>query len=296
VALLTLALGIGANTAIFSFVDGLLLRPLPYKDANRIVRVLEKPPLFDRNGISTLNFLDWQKDNAVFDFMAAQTGGSTTLTGDGDPVQLRGARVSAHFFDIFGIQATLGRTFLPDEDQPGKDKVVVLSHALWVSQFGADQSIINPKVSLDNEPYTVVGVLPAGGAFDRAFSQLWRPLAFQPSNMTRNFHWLTSFARLKDGVSLEQAKANMDTIGARIERDFPQSNKGWGVIVERYADTLIGPQLRTSLLVLLTATGLVLLIGCANLANLSLAACLVNVRWPSGRRSGPGARGWSVNF
>jgi len=271
VALLTLALGIGANTAIFSFVDGLLLRPLPYKDANRIVRVLEKPPLFERNGISTLNFLDWQKDNTVFDFMAAQTGGSMTLTGDRDPVQLRGARVSAHYFDIFGIKATLGRTFLPDEDQAGKDKVVVLSHALWVSQFGSDPSIINRKVSLDNEPYTVVGVLPAGSAFDRAFAQLWRPLAFAPSNMTRNFHWLTSFARLKEGVSFEQARANMNTIGARIEKDFPESNKGWGVIVERYAETLIGPQLRTSLLVLLTATGLVLLIGCANLANLSLA-------------------------
>ena len=271
VALLTLALGIGANTAIFSFVDGLLLRPLPYKDANRIVRVLEKPPLFERNGISTLNFLDWQKDNTVFDFMAAQTGGSMTLTGERDPVQLRGARVSAHFFDIFGIKATLGRTFLPDEDQLGKDKVVVLSHALWVSQFGSDPSIINRKVSLDDEPYTVIGVLPAGGAFDRAFAQLWRPLAFVPSNMTRNFHWLVSFARLKEGVSFEQARANMNTIGARIEKDFPESNKGWGVIVERYADTLIGPQLRTSLLVLLTATGLVLLIGCANLANLSLA-------------------------
>ena len=271
VALLTLALGIGANTAIFSFVDGLLLRPLPYKDANRIVRVLEKPPLFERNGISTLNFLDWQKDNTVFDFMAAQTGGSMTLTGEHDPVQLRGARVSAHFFDIFGIKATLGRTFLPGEDQLGKDKVVVLSHALWVSQFGSDPTIINRKVSLDNEPYTVVGVLPAGGAFDRAFAQLWRPLAFQPSNMTRNFHWLVSFARLKEEVSFEQARANMNTIGARIEKDFPESNKGWGVIVERYAETLIGPQLRTSLLVLLTATGLVLLIGCANLANLSLA-------------------------
>ncbi len=271
VALLTLALGIGANTAIFSFVDGLLLRPLPYKDASRIVRVLEKPPLGERNGISTLNFLDWQKDNTAFDFMAAQTGAAMTLTGAHDPIQLRAARVSARYFDIFGIRAAVGRTFLPGEDQPGKDKVVVLSHALWVSQFGSNPSIIESKVSLDNEPYIVVGVLPAGGAFDRAFAQLWRPLAFEPSNMTRNFHWLTSFARLKEGVSLEQARANMNTIGARIERDFPESNKSWGVIVEGYADTLIGPQLRTSLLVLITATGLVLLIGCANLANLSLA-------------------------
>jgi len=150
VALLTLGLGIGANTAIFSFVDGLLLRPLPYREADRIVRMLEKPPRGDRNGISTLNFLDWQKDNQVFDFMAAQTGGGATLTGVSDPVQLRGARVSAHYFDIFGIQAALGRTFRPDEDQLGKEKVVILSHVLWVNQFGGDPSIVNRTILLDN--------------------------------------------------------------------------------------------------------------------------------------------------
>jgi putative ABC transport system permease protein len=271
VAVLTLALGIGANTAIFSFVDGVLLRPLPYPEADRIVRVLEKPPRGDRNGISTLNFLDWQKDNAVFEFMAAQTGGGATLTGSGEPVQLRGARVSAHYFDIFGIRVERGRTFLPDEDQRGKDHVVILSHVLWVNQFGADPSIVNRTILLDNEPHTVIGVLPAGSAFDRAFNQLWRPLAFEPSNMTRNFHWLVSFARLKPGVSLQQAQANMSAIGSRIERDFPDSNKGWGVIVERYADTLVGTDMRTALLVLMTATSLVLLIGCANLANLALA-------------------------
>ena len=278
VAVLTLALGIGANTAIFSFVDGLLLKPLPYPNADRIVRVLEKPPRGDRNGISTLNFLDWQKDNAVFDFMAAQSGGGATLTGVSDPVLLRGARVSAHFFDIFGVKAALGRTFLPDEDQLGKDKVAVLSHVLWVNQFGADPAVLNRTILLDNVPHTVVGILPAGSAFDRAFNQLWRPLAFEPSNMTRDFHWLTSFARLKPGVSLEQAKANMDAIGTRIEKDFPDSNKNWGVVTERYGDTIIGPELRTSLLVLMTATGLVLLIGCANLANLALARGLSRAR------------------
>ncbi len=271
VAILTLALGVGGNTAIFSFVDGVLLKPLPYRDADRIVRVLEKPPRGDRNGISTLNFLDWQKDNTVFEFMAAQTGGPATLTGSGDAVQLRGARVSPHYFDIFGIQAARGRTFLPDEDQAGKDGVVILSHALWVSQFGADSGIVNRTILLDNRPHIVIGILPAGSAFDRAFNQLWRPLAFEPSNMTRNFHWLVSFARLKPGVTLQQAQANMSAIGSRIERDFPDSNKGWGVIVERYGDTLVGQQMRTALLVLMTATGLVLLIGCANLANLALA-------------------------
>ena len=271
VAVLTLALCIGANTAIFSFVDGVLLRPLPYRDADRIVRVLEKPPRGDRNGISTLNFLDWQRDNAVFDFMAAQTGGAATLTGNGEPMQLRGARVSARYFDIYGIRAERGRTFLPGEDERGKHHVALLSHVLWVNQFGADPSIVGRTILLDNEPHTVIGVLPAGSAFDRAFNQLWRPLAFEPSNMTRNFHWLVSFARLKQGVSLQQAQAYMNAIGARIERDFPDSNKGWGVIVERYGDTLVGSDMRTALLVLMTATALVLLIGCANLANLALA-------------------------
>jgi putative ABC transport system permease protein len=271
VALVTLALGIGANTAIFTFVDGILLKPLPYENADRIVRVLEKPPRGERNGISALNFLDWQNGNDVFDFMAAQTGGGATLTGVAEPVLLRGGRVSSAYFDIFGIKAERGRTFLPGEDQAGKDHVVILSHALWVSRFGADPSILNRTILLDNEPHTVVGVLPAGSAFDRAFNQFWRPLAFEPSNMTRNFHWLTSFARLKKGVSLEEAKSHMNVIGARIERDFPASNKGWGVVVERYSDVIVGQDTRTALSVLMIATGMVLLIGCANLANLALA-------------------------
>jgi len=145
VAILTLALGIGANTAIFSFVDGVLLRPLPYPDADRIVRVLEKPPQGERNGISTLNYLDWHNDNTVFDFMAAQSGGGATLGGVSEPVQLRMGRVSARYFEIYGIKAALGRTFLPDEDQPGKDKIVIISNALWVSQFGQQKRPVGQR-------------------------------------------------------------------------------------------------------------------------------------------------------
>jgi putative ABC transport system permease protein len=293
VAILTLGLGIGANTAIFSFVDGVLLKPLPYPEPDRIVRVLEKPPRGERNGISTLNFLDWQKDNAVFEYMAATSGGGATLGGISDPVQLRGGRVSARYFDIYGIKAALGRTFLPGEDQLGKNKVVILSNALWVSQFGSDPNIVNKTILLDNESHIVIGVLPAGGAFDRAFNQIWRPLAFEQSNMTRNFHWLTSFAKLKSGVSLQQAKANMDAIGKRIEHDYPDSNKGWGVVVERYADTLIAPDLRSALLVLLVATGMVLLIGCANLANLALVRGISREREVAVRAS-LGARRWQL--
>jgi putative ABC transport system permease protein len=271
VALATLAIGIGANTAIFSFVDGVLLKPLPYEHAERIMRVLEKPPGGGRNGISTLNYLDWQRENTVFEFMAAQTGGSVTLTGVSEPVELRGALVSPRYFDIFGIKPPLGRTFADGEDQPGKNHVAVLSHAMWESRFGADPKIIGRSILLEGEPYTVVGVLPAAGAFDRGYAQIWRPLTFEPQNMTRNFHWFGSFARLKPGVTLQQARAQMDTIGARIARDYPDSNKDWGVVVEPFSEILVGSQLRQSLYVLLAAVGMVLLIGCANLANLALA-------------------------
>jgi putative ABC transport system permease protein len=278
VALLTLAIGIGANSAIFSCVDGVLLKPLPYRDADRILRVLEKPPGGLRNGISALNYLDWQKQNNVFEYMAAQTGGSVTLSGISEPVQLRGARVSAHYFDIFGIKAALGRTFLPGEDELGKEHVAVLSHRLWESQFGADPGIIGRKLILDGQPTIVIGVLPAGGVFDRAYSQIWRPLAFEPQNLTRNFHWLTSFAILKPGVTLAQARSQMDAIGAHIAKDYPDSNKGWGVIAERYADVIVGPDQRRALWILMSAVGMVLLIGCANLANLTMARAATRER------------------
>ncbi len=271
VAVATLAVGIGANTAIFSFVDGVLLKPLPYADADRIVRVLEKPPGGGRNGISTLNYLDWAKENKVFEYMAAQTGGSVTLTGVEEPVRLREFQVSAHYFDIFVIKPVLGRTFAPGEDQTGKDHVAVISNALWSTQFGADPKLVGRTILLDGVPTTVIGILPAGGAFDRGYAQIWRPLAFEPENMTRNFHWFGAYAKLKRGVTLKQAQAQMDAIGARIAKDYPDSNKGWGVAVDRFSETIVGSGLRRALYVLLTAVGMVLLIGCANLANLSLA-------------------------
>ncbi len=278
VSILTLAIGIGANTAIFSFVDGILLKPLPYRDADRILRVLEKPPGGGRNGISTLNFLDWQKQNTVFEYMAAQTGGSVALTGVSEPVELRGSRVSAHYFDIFGIKAVLGRTFAADEDQAGKERVAMLSHQLWESRFGADPGVIGKKILLNGQPHDVIGVLPAGGAFDRAYAQIWRPLAFEPENMTRNFHWMGSYALLKRGVTLEQARAEMDGIGARIAQAYPDSNKGWGVTIDRFADIVVGPGLRRSVWVLMAAVGMVLLIGCVNLANLMMSRAATRER------------------
>jgi putative ABC transport system permease protein len=198
---------------MFSLVNGMLLRPLPYPDPDRIVRVLERLPSGGLTGVSTLNYLDWTKQNTVFEYMAAEAGWRATLTGGPEPVLIQAARASAHYFDIFGVKPALGRTFLPDEDQIGKDRVVLLSHALWESRFSADSSVLQRDIRLDGEPYTVVGVLPKGGPFDRASAQLWTPLAFQPSNSRRDFRWLGASAKLKPRVTLERARAEMDVIG-----------------------------------------------------------------------------------
>src|SRR5947207_10638985 len=218
VAVLTLALGIGANTAIFSFIDAALLKPLPYGEPERIVMVWEKPPNGGRNGISTLNYLDWKNQNTVFEAMAASTGKSMTMSGGGEPVMLRGNIVSAPFFQVFGVQAALGRTFAPDEDQEGKGNVAVISNKAWRERFGADKGIIGRTLTLNGKPYTLIGVLPADSSYDRGRTEIWTPLVFEPQHMTRNFHWFRSYARLKKGVTLEQARAEMDVIGSRIEK------------------------------------------------------------------------------
>ena len=271
VAIGTVALAIGANTAMFSFVNGMLLSPLPYPEPDRIVRVLERVPGGALNSVSTLNYLDWTNQNTVFDYMAAEVGWRPTLTGGDEPLAIRGARVSPHYFDIFGVKPALGRTFLPNEDQPGRDRVVLLSHVVWESRFGSDPALIGRNILLDGEAHTVVGVLEKGGPFDRAAAQIWRPLAFESSNMTRDFRWLAASARLKPNVALDQARAEMAVIGQRLAGTHPDSNKGWSVAVDRLADVVIGPQLHTAVTVLFAATLFVLLIGCANLANLTLA-------------------------
>ncbi|HWF48568.1 MAG TPA: ABC transporter permease [Bryobacteraceae bacterium] len=270
VAILTLALGIGGNTAMFSFVNGVLLKPLPYPHPEEIVQVWEKPPKYDRNGISTMNFLDWKNQNTVLSTIAAETGGSFTLSGGQEPVQLRGSRVSAPYFQIFGVKPVLGRAFARDEDQPGKEQVVILSHRIWESRFGSDPHLIGRSIILDNRPHTVIGILPAGTRFDRSWQDIWTPLAFQPQDMTRDFHWMRAWARLKPGVTFAAAQQQMNAIGERIANAYPASNKGWGVKLDRYQDRVVDANLRSSLLVLLAAVGVVLLMGCVNLANLLL--------------------------
>ncbi|PYR44917.1 MAG: hypothetical protein DMF89_26595 [Acidobacteria bacterium] len=279
VAVLTLALSIGANTAIFSVVDGTLLKPLPYPEASRIVRVLEKRPQGSRASVSPLNYLDWRGANTVFEDLVAVTGEYfVTLSGDAVPVKLLEIRATSRYFAVLGAQAALGRTFGVDDDQPGREHVVVLSHALWTSQFGANPTLIGQAIRLDGTPYTVIGVMPAGTTFDRSHAQIWAPLAVQSEDLTRDFRRLITLAKLKPNVTLEQAQTQMDAIGARLARDYPDSNKGWGVVVERYGEILVGDQLRQSLHVLFGATWLVLLIGCANLANVTLARGLARER------------------
>ena len=271
VAVLTLALGIGANAAIFSFVDGVLLKPLPYPDPNNILLVWEKPPGGERNGVSTLNYLDWHNQNKCFQYSAAVTGKPVSLSGNGQPERLNAQTVSASYFDIFGIGAAIGRTFAPDEDQPGKDQVVILSARIWKSRFGSDPHILGKTITLDGRPYTIIGVMPSGSVFDRGWQEIWLPLAFGPGDLTRGFHWMRVFARLKPGVTMAQAQTDLDGIASRIAADFPDSNKGWGVHLDRFPDLVVNRDLKNSLYLLLAAVGFVLLIACVNIANLLLA-------------------------
>ena len=295
-AIATIALALGANTAMFSFVDGVLLSPLPYPEPDRIVRVLERHPSGGVNAVSTLNYLDWMRQNTVFEHIAAEVGWEATWTGGDEPILIRGARVSPRYFDIFGTKAALGRTFLPDDDQPGRERVVLLSHRLWDNRFGADAAVLGRAIVLDGAPYTVIGILPKGGPFDRAAAQIWRPLTFLPATMTRDFRWLGASARLAPGVTLEKARAELNVIAQRLADAHPDANQGWGVAVDRLSDVLIGPGLRSAITVLFAATLFVLLIGCANLANLALArtvsrenelavrAALGASRWHLGRQ------------
>ncbi len=283
-ATLTIALGLGANAAIFSLVDGVLLKSFSYPEPERIVQLWEKPPRGLRNGISAANYIDWTKQSESFEAMAAQTGAtmsyaasSATGSTGGEPRSLRAAVVSAPYFEVFGARAALGRTFARDEDQPGREKVTVISNRLWLNLFGADPTLVGRDILLNGNRYTVVGVLPGNSEFDRRSVDLWIPLAF-PAKVARDYHYLGAVARLKRGVSFEQAQAEMSAIAEGIAKRYPDVKKGWGATVDRYIDRVVGPQMQLSLRVLMAAVVAVLLIGCANLANMLMARATLRSR------------------
>jgi putative ABC transport system permease protein len=278
VAVLVLALGIGANTAIFSVVNAVLLRPLPFRDPGRLVHVWHVPPPksfpgMTRFAVSAANYLDWKQQNTVFSEMAIFSGKSLILTGGDKPEFIEGAAVTSSFFSVLGADPLLGRTFLPGEDTAGRDHEVVLTYGLWKSRFGGDRSIVNRTITLNNEPYTVIGVM--GPRIDYPdFGQLWTPLVWTPKQAAvRGEHHSIVVARLKPGVELKQAQAEMMTISDRLARQYPEDDKDWGAVVvplsaDRVADV------KPALLVLVGAVGFVLLIACANVANLLLARAL----------------------
>jgi predicted permease len=273
VAVITLALGIGANTAIFSVVNTILLRPLPYKDPDRLVMVWEDDTRhgYPRDTPAAANYLDWRDQNRVFEGMAAVADQSYNLTGVGDPERLEGMRVSANLFGLLGVEPVLGRGFLPEEDAPGAGRVVVLSHGLWQRRFGADPKVVGRALDLNGQSYTVVGVMPPGFQFPTPDAEMWVPIAFtQQQAANRGGHYLQVVARLKPGVSVEQAQAEMSTIAARLQQQYPEHNADLGAVVVPLHEQVVG-DIKPALLVLLGAVGFVLLVACANVANLLLA-------------------------
>jgi putative ABC transport system permease protein len=281
IAVITLALGIGANTAIFSVVNAVMLRPLPYKNPERLVSLWAKVAGHGRWRTTPANFLDWKKQNTSFENMAAFGSSSMTLTGDGEPEQLFGTRAGAGYFSTVGVEPMLGRSFLAEEYEPGKGQAVILGYAFWQRRYGANAGIINKTIILDGRPYTITGVMPPGVypvwpttsgkiSFDESQEQFWTPMSFNAEwAAVRTAHVLGAVGRLRPGITVEQAQAEMNTIGARIEHQYAV-NKGEGIIVNPFMNELVG-NVRPALLTLLGAVGLVLLIACANIAGLLLA-------------------------
>ncbi len=281
IAVITLALGIGANTAIFSVVNAVLLNPLPYREPDRLVSLWENVPTHGRWRASPANFFDWKKQNTVFEDVVAFGGSAMTVTGDGEPEQLLGARVSSGYFAVVGVEPFLGRSFAPEEHEPGKGQVVILGHGLWQRRYGGDTSIINRNVTLNGASYTVAGVMPPGIypvrpmtngniTFDEDQQDFLTPMSFTAEwAAARSAHVLGVLARLKPGISIEQASTEMSTIAARLEQEHA-ANRGEGIIVSPFMNEVVG-NVRPALYTLLGAVALVLLIACANVAGLLLA-------------------------
>ena len=275
VAVLTLALGIGANTAIFSVVNAVLLKRLQFRDPDRLVMIWEDATFagFPRNTPAPANYVDWKTQTQSFEEIAGTAEWTFNLTGDGEPERVSAYGVTANFFPLFGVAPELGRVFLAEEDRPGGNKVAVLSHALWQTRYGGDPQIVNRDIQLDGERYTVVGVMPAGFQFFESDVRLWVPLGLDAEGLAnRGGHYLKVVARLKPGVTLQQAQSDVSAVMARIAKDNPEEtfDGKLGAVVMPLREQLAG-DVRGSLVVLLVAVAFVLLIACANVAGLLLA-------------------------
>ena len=272
VAVAALALGVGANTAVFSVVNAALLTPLPYHEPERLVRISEYSESIPQMSVSYPNFLDWRAQQTSFEVMAATQFANYNFSGGGEPERLQGRNVSPEFFSVFGVEPALGRAFTEEENRPGQGRVAVISHGLWQRRFGADPSILGRAVALSGEPYTVVGVAPAGFRFGTA-TDVYVPLgsvADKNLMMRDNHPGIYVYARMKPGVTAEGAGQEMKTIAARLAAQYPDTNGGNSATVTTLGEFFVS-NIRPSLLILLGAVGLVLLIACANVANLLLA-------------------------
>jgi len=279
-AILVLALGVGANTAAFSVTDFVLIRPLPFSDPDRLVTLWEKVPGYSQMELSPANFVDWKHMSKSFEGMGAYWDTSVNLVGQGDPERLEGATVTADLLPLLGVQPVMGRLFTAAEDREGAPGTLLLSYQLWQAVFGGDAGAIGRRVNLDNEPFVVIGVMPRDFHFPSRSAELWMPARFQEHSddfRDRNNNYLNVVARLKPGVSLAQARAEMGVVTAQLERQFPKENRQTRASVEFLRDEL-SQQSRLLLMALSGAAVCVLLIACANLANLLLARGLARQR------------------
>jgi predicted permease len=267
-AVLILALGIGANTATFTVLDAALLKPLPFPEPERMVRVWETLPNGSPNETTTLTFLDWKEQSGLFEALSVEQRTRATVGSGEDLARVQGKLVSADYFKVFGLTPRLGRTFAPEEDQAGAPRVVVLSHSFWQTRLGRDPDVLKHDLVIDGEPHSIIGVLPAG-CFDRDETAFWKPLIFVPKQMNRDQHLLNVIGRLQSGVSLEQAKARMNVLRANLTPIMARY-EDWGFAVEPFDQRLVGDTLRSSIYLVFGAVLVVLRVACANVAYLVL--------------------------